>query len=102
MVKEIIDMKMKVWRVLALVISAIAAITVCVTVVTYIYAFIAYPNSWATTNPRYIQLAVANPELYKLLVYNLITAIVSSFIAYKLVKGYNKTVAAKRKGRGVN
>lgn len=95
-------MKMKIWRVLALVISAIAAISIISTVVTFVYAIFAYPNSWATTNPRYIQLAVANPELYKLLVYNLITAIVSSFVAYKLVKGYNKTVAAKRKGRGVN
>ena len=98
MLKEIIDMKMKVWRVLALVISAIAAIRIISTVVTFVYAIFAYPNSWATTNPEYMQLAVANPKLYTYIVCSIITALISSAVAYKMVKSYNKKMDAKKRG----
>lgn len=95
-------MKMKVWRVLALVISAIAAISIISTVVTFVYAIFAYPNSWATTNPEYMQLAVANPKLYTYIVCSIITALISSAVAYKMVKSYNKKMDAKKRGWGVN
>ena len=89
---------MKIWRVLALVISAIAAIAICSTVISFVYALVAYPNSWATTNPEYMQLAVANPKLYTYIVCSIITALMSSAIAYKLVKSYNKKMTAKKRG----
>lgn len=89
-------MNMKVFRVIALVISAIAAISIISTVITFVYAIFAYPNSWATTNPEYMQLAVANRKLYNYIVCGIITALISSVIAYKMVKGYNKKMAKKR------
>lgn len=95
-------MKMKVWRVLALVISAIAAISIISALVTFVYAIFAYPNSWATTNPEYMQLAVANPKLYTYIVCSIITALISSAVAYKMVKSYNKKMDAKKRGWGVN
>lgn len=92
-------MKMKVWRVLALVISAIAAISIISALVTFVYAIFAYPNSWATTNPEYMQLAVANPKLYTYIVCSIITALISSAVAYKMVKSYNKKMDAKKRVR---
>lgn len=89
-------MKMKIWRVLALVISAIAAIAIISTVISFGYALVAYPNSFETTNPEYMQLAVANPKLYTYIVCSIVTALISSVIAYKMVKGYNKKMAKKR------
>lgn len=91
-------MKMKIWRVLALIISAIAAISIISTVVTFVYAIFAYPNSWATTNPDYLQLQVANPKLYTYIVCSIITASLSSVTAYTMVKSYNKKMDAKKRG----
>ena len=90
-------MNMKVFRVIALVISAIAAIAIISTVISFGYALVAYPNSFATTNTEYMQLAVANPKLYTYIVCSIITALISSAVAYKMVKFYNKRRAAKKR-----
>lgn len=90
-------MKLKNLRVLALTISAIAAISIISSVITFVYAIFAYPNSWATTNPDYLQLAVANPKLYTYIVCSIVTALISSAVAYKMVKLYNKRRSAKKR-----
>ena len=91
-------MKLKNLRVLALTISAIAAIAICSTVISFGYALVAYPNSFATTNPHYLPLEVANHNLYTFILCSIITALTSSPIAYKLVKTHNKRRAAKKRG----
>lgn len=90
-------MKLKNLRVLTQVVSVIAALSIIGTIVAFVYAIVAYPNSWTTTNPQYLPLEVANHNLYTFILCSIITALTSSYIKHKLVKIYNKRRSAKKR-----